>query len=88
VDPDVVKKPPSAGLLPGQTDEGDIGATYEQMDQVLYHTVDLGMSPAAAARELDYPRELVERLHGRIEQHAHKAEPIPVCSITDILKKL
>ncbi len=28
----VVEKPPSAGLWPGQTDEGEMGLTYEQLD--------------------------------------------------------
>ncbi len=86
VDPDIIKKPPSAGLVPDQTDEGDIGATYEQMDRILHHTVDLGMSPVTAARELGYPKELVERIYSRVAKNAHKLEPIPVCSLEKIMK--
>ncbi len=31
----IIKKTPSAGLWSGQTDEGEIGCTYEEMDQAL-----------------------------------------------------
>jgi len=31
----VIEKPPSAGLWPGQTDEGEIGMTYAQLDVAL-----------------------------------------------------
>lgn len=39
--PDViVDKPPSADLWPGQTDENELGYTYDQADEVLYMLVD------------------------------------------------
>ena len=31
----VVERPPTAGLWPGQTDEGEMGITYAELDQVL-----------------------------------------------------
>ena len=31
----IIAKPPSAGLWPGQTDEGELGMTYGQLDAVL-----------------------------------------------------
>ncbi len=36
----IVAKAPSADLMPGQTDEGDFGFTYEAVDQLLYRMVD------------------------------------------------
>jgi NAD+ synthase len=36
----IIDKPPSADLIPGQTDEGDFGFTYERVDQLLYLMVD------------------------------------------------
>lgn len=30
----VISKPPSAGLTPGQTDEGDLGITYQDIDKM------------------------------------------------------
>jgi len=32
---EVVERPPSAGLWPGQTDEGEMGITYRELDRVL-----------------------------------------------------
>jgi len=32
----IIKKPPSAGLWQGQTDEGEIGITYDILDEILY----------------------------------------------------
>jgi NAD+ synthase len=34
------KKAPTAGLWPGQTDEGEIGLTYEELDEILYGLVE------------------------------------------------
>jgi NAD+ synthase len=36
----IIDKAPSADLMPGQTDEGDLGFTYEAVDQLLYLLVD------------------------------------------------
>ncbi len=32
----IITKPPSAGLWTGQTDEGEIGLTYDIIDDILY----------------------------------------------------
>jgi NAD+ synthase len=32
----IIKKPPSPGLWAGQTDEGEIGLTYDTIDEILY----------------------------------------------------
>ncbi len=37
---EIVGKPPSADLWPGQTDEGELGATYHDLDRVLFALVD------------------------------------------------
>jgi NAD+ synthase len=41
----VVRKPPTADLWVGQTDEGELGFTYPQADLILYHLVDRRMRP-------------------------------------------
>jgi NAD+ synthase len=38
-------KPPSAGLWVGQTDEDEMGFSYEHADQVLHQLLDLGAKP-------------------------------------------
>ena len=41
----IIDKPPSADLWAGQTDEGELGFTYEEVDQLLYLLVDQRYSP-------------------------------------------
>lgn len=41
----IVEKPPSADLWIGQTDEGELGFTYAEVDQLLYLLVDQRYSP-------------------------------------------
>ena len=40
VPPQIVAKPPSADLWPGQTDEGELGRTYAELDRALFALVD------------------------------------------------
>jgi len=40
VAPEIVAKTPSADLWPGQTDEGELGASYDDLDRILYALVD------------------------------------------------
>ncbi len=48
------KKPPSADLWVGQTDEGELGITYDEADKILYALIDERR-----------PREEVEKKYGR-----------------------
>ena len=41
----IIQKPPSADLWLGQTDEGELGFTYDEVDQLLYLIVDQGYNP-------------------------------------------
>ncbi|MCC6314587.1 MAG: NAD(+) synthase [Thermomicrobiales bacterium] len=64
----VITKPPSAGLWPGQTDESEIGATYEQLDAA-YAALD-------AAAPCDDPA-LCAELVRRERATAHKRTAAP-----------
>jgi len=37
----IIRRPPSADLWKGQTDEGEIGLTYKEIDTILFYLVDL-----------------------------------------------
>ena len=37
---EILAKPPSADLWPGQTDEAELGATYDDLDRILFALVD------------------------------------------------
>lgn len=58
---EVVGKPPSADLWPGQTDEGDFGFDYATADQVLYLMFDQGLT-AAEIVEYGFDAAIVERI--------------------------
>jgi NAD+ synthase len=46
VPPAILAKPPSADLWPDQTDEADLGASYEEIDRILALLVDARVSAA------------------------------------------
>lgn len=76
--PDAVcTKAPSADLWAGQTDEGDLGVTYAEADEILHALVDDGLAPAQVAARGHDP-ELVARLAGRVAAMAFKRVPPPV----------
>ena len=65
-----INKPPSAGLWSGQTDEGELKITYEQLDQaVLEITSD---------RDKKSSPEIRSRVEELIKNSEHKRIPIPV----------
>lgn len=39
----IIERTPSAGLWPGQTDEGEIGLTYDELDEIIYR-IDFNLS--------------------------------------------
>ena len=58
---EVIDKAPSADLWPGQTDEGELGFSYELADEVLYLLFDLGLRPEEVA-ERGYKEKVVRRI--------------------------
>jgi NAD+ synthase len=61
----IVAKPPSADLWLGQTDEGELGFTYAEVDRLLYLLVDQRYSPEeciAAGFAEEFVRAVVERV--------------------------
>lgn len=61
----LIQKPPSADLWAGQTDEGEFGFTYSEVDKLLYLLVDLRYTPQeciASGFEETFVREVIERI--------------------------
>jgi len=70
----IIKKPPSAGLWQGQTDEGEIGMTYNLLDEILYrfdHYLDLN----------DLNAEDVEKVLKMMKSAEHKNKMPPFFEI-------
>lgn len=64
---DVINKAPSAGLWEGQTDENEMGTTYDMIDKVV-----LGKRDEVPQKDL----EIIDRLH-RISEHKRNVAPAP-----------
>ena len=66
----LITRPPSAGLWPGQTDEGELGMTYDELDAIL----------SALGREEPSPAspETTDRVRRMVASSAHKRAAPPV----------
>ena len=67
----VIEKPPSADLWVGQTDEDELGFTYDQADQVLFLLVDERYTVAEVADE-GFDRDFVVRIWERVKANHYK----------------
>jgi NAD+ synthase len=64
---EIVQAAPTAGLWPGQTDEGQFGFTYQDADEILYGLYDVEWSTEALiARGLD--KTTIETVTAWVEQ--------------------
>jgi NAD+ synthase len=76
-------KKPTAGLWPGQTDEGEIGFSYEELDEILHRLVDLRQSPAEVAATHGFERKKVERIVNLIKNSEFKRHLPPIAKISN-----
>lgn len=70
----IITKPPSAGLYEGQTDEGEIGLTYDLLDEILYridHFLDLN----------EFNEDDVKKVINKIKSAEHKTKMPPIFKI-------
>ena len=65
----IIKKPPSAGLWNGQTDEEEMGITYEELDEIILH-LEEGQKTSLA-------KENITRVKSMMEKAWHKKIPPP-----------
>jgi NAD+ synthase len=77
----VIAKPPSADLWAGQTDEGEIGVSYETLDQILYLLVDERLPVVEVASE-GFATDLVKRVERKILTSQFKRVPPPIAKLS------
>ncbi len=63
----ILNKSPSAGLWEGQTDEEEMGITYEELDTCLKF-MEIGENPP-------FPEEVVNKVKHMVEKSSHKRQP-------------
>lgn len=78
---EVVAKAPSADLWPGQTDEDELGRSYESLDRALYALVDRRWS-VERCMAAGLPRELVEWVERRVAMMEFKRQLPPVAKLS------
>lgn len=71
----IVWKTPTAGLWVGQTDEGEIGVKYEDLDAILNALVDCRLSVSQTAKKTGLNRETISEIRDRVERNKHKRMP-------------
>ncbi|MFC7156632.1 NAD+ synthase [Halomarina halobia] len=81
---DLVEKPPSAEMWEGQTDETEMGLTYDLLDAILALHVDGPLSKRATAETLDVAESAVERVEGLYAGSEHKRRMPPAPAPLDL----
>jgi NAD+ synthase len=68
---EIIEKDPSADLWQGQTDEGELGFPYGEVDQLLNLMIDEGLPWEDLVRK-GFEEEFIERVMMRIQSSAYK----------------
>lgn len=69
--PVFIRKPPTAGLQRGQTDEADLGVTYDELDAVL-RGLELNHDLSTIRRKTGLSKAKVERVNALVRGSEHK----------------
>jgi NAD+ synthase len=78
----IIDKAPSADLWKGQTDEGELGFTYEEVDKLLYLLVDQRYSPKECV-QAGFQESFVERVATRIRRAQFKRMLPPIAKLSN-----
>ena len=78
----IVDKPPSADLWVGQTDEGELGFTYEQVDKLLFLIVDQRYSAQDCIEE-GFDEKFVQGVIARVRRNQFKRMMPPIAKLSN-----
>ncbi len=77
----ILAKPPSADLWLGQTDEGELGFTYDEVDRLLYLLVDQRYSPQECI-EAGFDETFVRKVIERVRRNQFKRVLPPIAKLS------
>lgn len=77
----ILAKPPSADLWLGQTDEGELGFTYDEVDRLLYLLVDRRYSPQECVAA-DFDETFVCKVMERVQRSQFKRVLPPIAKLS------
>jgi NAD+ synthase len=78
----LIAKPPSADLWTGQTDEGELGFTYAEVDQLLFLLVDERYTPEECI-EVGFPENFVRAVVARVRRNHFKRVLPPIAKLSN-----
>lgn len=78
---EIINKKPTAGLWPGQTDEEEIGLSYEELDNILYRLVDLRQSPEELIKS-GHDQVKVKKIIQMIKNSEFKRKMPPIAKVS------
>ncbi len=78
----IIDKPPSADLWEDQTDEKELGFTYDDVDKLLYLLVDQRYSPQEAV-EAGFAESFVKTVTARIRRNQFKRMQPPIAKVSN-----
>ncbi len=78
----ILEKPPSADLWIGQTDEGELGFTYEEVDKLLYLLVDRRHTPDDCV-DAGFDRGFVENVSELMRRNHFKRVMPPIAKLSN-----
>ncbi|MBE6496457.1 MAG: NAD+ synthase [Methanobrevibacter thaueri] len=71
---EILDKPPRAGLWTNQTDEDEIGMSYDLLDRILYLYSEKNMENDEIAEKLEIPIEDVDMIITKVIRSEHKSK--------------
>ncbi len=77
----IIAKPPSADLWTGQTDEGELGFTYAEVDKLLYLLVDQRYRPEECV-EAGFGVKFVRMVYERVRRNQFKRVLPPIAKLS------
>ncbi len=77
----IIAKPPSADLWAGQTDEGELGFTYAEVDKLLYLLVDQRYRPEECV-EAGFDEKFVRQVFERVRRNQFKRVLPPIAKLS------
>jgi len=75
------EKAPTAGLWAGQTDESELGMTYDDIDRLLFQLVD-SRKTKEDVLAMGFPREIVEKVLKLIKESEFKRKLPPIAKLS------
>lgn len=79
----ILSKAPSADLWDGQTDEGELGFTYHEVDQLLYLLVDQKLPPADC-KAFGFSEAFIHKVIDRMERNQFKRVLPPIAKLASL----